>query len=146
MRALSAGLALLAVSALAGCGGVSASVRDLRSDAGTVCRQINHTFRGLSGPTTEAQAAKFLSGGAVRLAAQLQRLRQDNPPRDVADVFHAGLGALDQEVVVLGGAVRAINQGEDPALAYRLLKQRLAPLESQANDAWQALQIADCLQ
>jgi hypothetical protein len=139
-------VALLAVSALAGCGGVSASVRELRRDAGSICRQINHTFRGLSGPTTEAQAARFLSGGAVRLAAQLQRLRQVNPPRDVADVYHAGLGALDQEVVVLGGAVRAIKQGEDPAMAYRMLRQQLTPLESQVNDAWQALQIADCLQ
>jgi hypothetical protein len=142
----SAGLALLTVAALAGCGSVSASMVDLRKDAGIVCRQINHTFRGLSGPTTEAQAAKFLSGGAVRLAAQLQQLRRVVPPHDVADVYHAGLGALDQEVVVLGGAARAIRQGADPGITYRSLKQQLDPIESQVNDAWQALEIAQCLQ
>ncbi len=141
-----AGLALLASLALAGCGSVSASVVDLRRDAAAVCRHINHRFRGPTATANEAQDARFLTSGIGPLAAQLQQLRAIAPPRDVADVYHAGLAALGQELVGLRAAVTAIHQGQDPAMAYRALRRQLAPLENQVNDAWQALEIADCLQ
>jgi hypothetical protein len=147
MRLRSAGLAMLAVSVLAGCGGVSASVADLRQDAAAICRQVNHRFRGLAPPAAgEAQDASFLSSGSGRLQEQLQQLRRVTPPRDVATVYRAGLGALGQELTALNGAVAAIHRGADPGMAYRALGRQLRPLESQVNQAWQALQIADCLQ
>jgi hypothetical protein len=146
MSLRSAGLVLVAASALAGCGGVSASVADLRRDAGVICRHINHRFPGLPAPATEAQDATLLSSGINPLSAQLRQLRRLTPPGSVADVYRAALGALAQEILVLRGAVTAIHQGQDPAMAYRSLKRELMPLESQVNDAWQALQVADCLQ
>jgi hypothetical protein len=146
MSLRSAGLALLAVAVLTGCGSVSASVKDLRQDAGLICRRSNRGFRGLRAPAGAAQAASFLTRGAGRLESQLGALRRVTPPRDVADVYRAALTALAQELTLLRKAAADTRLGEDPALAYKTLGQQLGPLESQANNAWQALQIADCLQ
>lgn len=146
MRSSSAGAVLLAVAALAGCGSVSASVLDLRKDAGIICRHINHRFRGVDTPAAQAQDSAFLSSGIGRLQLQLRQLRRVTPPHSVADVYGAALGALGQELTALHGAVTAIHQGQDPAIAYRTLEKQLRPLVSQANDAWQALEIQDCLQ
>jgi hypothetical protein len=122
-------------------------VRDLGHDAGAVCRRINHKFKQLRAPTaSRAQDVAFLASGISRLGEQLTQLRRIPPPHDVADVYHAALSALGQELLALHAAVKAIHQGEDPAMAYRMLKQQLTPLESQVNDAWRALQVADCLQ
>jgi hypothetical protein len=145
MRARS-GLALLAVATLAGCGSVSASVIDLRHDVGLICRQANRTFTGPLVPSGQAQEASFLRSGGAHLQAQLARLRMLTPPHGVADVYRAAMAALGQELGVLRTAVRAIHQGEDPALAFSTLKQQITPLENQANSAWQALEIPDCLQ
>lgn len=146
MTRRSAGLSLLAAATLAGCGSTSASLRDLRQDADRICRHTNHAFDALTSPGSPAQDSAFLSSGATDLEAQLRALRAQGPPRDGADVYRAALDALSREVSALRGAVAAIHRGEDPALAYRTLGARLAPLRTQANDAWQALGIADCLQ
>src|SRR5579885_845436 len=109
MRLRSAGLALVAAALLAGCGTVSASVKDLRQDAGLICRRANRTFQGLTGPAGQAQDASFLSGGASRLEAQLRALRRLTPPRSVADVYQAGVAAVAGEANLLRGAVAAIG-------------------------------------
>ncbi len=148
MRRRSAGLALLAVAVLTGCGSVSASVIDLRHDAGLICR---HTNRGLRSRCrripAQGQAEAFLNAGIVRLRAELSKLRRVGPPRDVADVYRAALGALSQELRCLRHRrSRRSSRGEDPALAFRQLEQQLSPLQSQADNAWQALEIPACLQ
>jgi hypothetical protein len=146
MRLRSTGPGVLALMLVCGCGTVSASVKDLRQDAATICRRSNHSFRGLAPPASQNQDASFLSGGETHLAAELKKLRTLSPPAGVADVYRAALSALAQELAVLHGTVSAIHQGEDPASAYKALQQQFAPLENQANNAWQALRIADCLQ
>jgi hypothetical protein len=146
MRPRSVGLALLAVAVLTGCGSVSASVIDLRRDAGTICRHTNRAFRPLPALPPQGQAGEFLSAGMARLRAQLAKLRRVNPPHNVADVYQAALAAMGQELDVLQNAVRAIRRGEDPAIAFKELKQQLTPLQSQADNAWQALEIPACLQ
>jgi hypothetical protein len=146
MRPRSVGLALLAVAVLTGCGSVSASLIDLRRDAGAVCRHTNRTFRQLPALPSAAQAPTFLNGGIARLSTQLTKLRRVSAPHNVADVYRAALAALGQELEVLQGAERAIRRGADPATAFKALGQQIAPLQSQANNAWQALEIPACLQ
>ena len=82
----------------------------------------------------------------ARLTTQLSKLRRLSAPHDVADVYGAALGVLGQQLIVLRRAVTAIHRGQDPAVAFRTLGQQLTPLESQANNAWQALEIPACLQ
>jgi hypothetical protein len=142
----SAGLALLAAALATGCGSVSASVIDLRHDAAAVCRHTNRDFTTVTQPSSQSQDATYLLAGAARLATELRALRRIAPPRDVADIFQAALSALAHELGALRSAVTAIHEGDDPAVAYRTLQQRIAPLRSQVNNAWQALEVADCLQ
>jgi hypothetical protein len=146
MRLRSAGLGLLAMAAVTGCGSVSASVIDLRHDAGVICRHSNRAFNPLPALPRQGKTVTFLSAGAARLSAELKKLRRVGPPHDVADVYGAALAAQGQELVALRHAVQAIHRGEDPATAVKELGQRLSPLQSQANNAWQALQIPSCLQ
>ena len=143
MRLRSAGLALLAVAVLTGCGSVSASVIDLRQDAGTICRHTNRAFRPLPALPAQGHSAGFLSAGIARLKTQLTKLRRLTPPHDVADVYRAALG---QELEVLRSATQAIHRGEDPAIAFKALREQITPLQSQTNNAWQALEISACLQ
>ena len=146
MRLLSVGLALLAAAALTGCGSVSASLIDLRRDAGVICRHTNKAFNPLPAIPAQGQTTAFLSAGIARLRTQLAKLRRLGPPHSVADVYRAALAALGQELDVLQSAVQAIHRGEDPATAFKQLRQQLTPVQSQANNAWQALEIPDCLQ
>jgi hypothetical protein len=146
MSPRSTGLALLAAAAVTGCGSVSASLIDLRRDAGVICRHTNRAFRHVPSLPSQGQAASFLSTGIGRLTPQLSLLRRLHPPHDVADVYLAGLSALGHELAALRSAVKAIHRGQDPAMAFKTLKTEITPLESQANGAWQALQIPACLQ
>src|ERR1700693_654533 len=146
MRLRSAGLALLAVAVLTGCGSVSASVIDLRHDAGAICRHTNRAFRPLPALLAQGQSVAFLSAGIARLRTQLTQLRRVTAPHDVADVYRAALAALGQELDVLDSAVQAIHRGEDPAFAFKALKEQITPIQSQANNAWQALEVPACLQ
>jgi hypothetical protein len=146
MRLRSVGLALLAAAVLTGCGALSASVIDLRKDAGRVCRHTNRAFRQLPALPSPGQAAAFLSAGIVRLRTQLARLRRVGAPHAVADIYRAALAAMGQELDALQSAAQAIHRGEDPAAAFKALGQQIAPLQSQADNAWQALDIPACLQ
>jgi hypothetical protein len=146
MTVRSAGLAALAAGALAACGSPSDSLIALRHEAGAICRRTNRAFGGIRAPSSDRQDGSFLRSGQIRLETQLRRLRALSAPHEVADVYRAALSALGQELDGLRSAVGAINQGEDPALAYRRLEQQIGPDLNQANNAWQALQIADCLQ
>jgi hypothetical protein len=146
MRLRSVGLAVLAVAVLTGCGSVSASLRDLRRDAGAICQHTNRAFRPLPALPAQGQTVAFLDAGMARLKTQLTKLRRLTAPHDVADVYRAALAALGQELGVLQSAVQAIHRGEDPAIAFKALKEQITPLQRQANNAWQALEISACLQ
>lgn len=146
MRLRSAGLAFLAVAAVTGCGSVSASVIDLRRDAGTICRHTNKAFNPLPALPRQGDLEAFLRAGIARLRTELAKLRRVGPPHNVADVYQAALAAVGQEVDVLNGTVQTIHRGEDPATAFKELGQQLRPLQSQADSAWSALEIPACLQ
>ena len=138
-------LALLTVALLTACGGTPPSLADLRRDAGRICARTNRAVAKVPAPRSAAQTTAYLTAGIERLEAELRALRRLTPSGDVADVFRAGVQALAGELFALRAALTAIHRGEDPAIAFRTLQHALAPLETQALNAWQALQIPACL-
>ncbi|MFL5824002.1 MAG: hypothetical protein ACJ764_11225 [Solirubrobacteraceae bacterium] len=138
-------LPLLTVALLTGCGGTPPSLADLRRDAGRICTRTNRAVAKVSPPSSSAPSTRFLTAGIARLEVELRQLSRLTPSSDVAPVYRAGLKALADELSALRAAARAIRRGEDPAIAFRTLQRRLAPLESQAANAWEALQIPACV-
>jgi hypothetical protein len=111
-----------------------------------VCTSAGRSLGRIATPQTEAGGAAFLKRGIAVLRPELGRLRTLSPPTDDADVYQSALSAIDGEVRALRGAVRALGRQQDPVIAFKTLQQRLGHLESQADNAWQALQIPACLQ
>ena len=138
-------LVLLAAALLAGCGSTPPSLASLRHDAGRICARTNRAVGKIVPPKSADQVRAFLAAGIARLQEELRSLRRLSASGEGADVYRAGLAALAEELDALRRANRAIHRGEDPAIAFRTLQHTLAPLESQAANAWAALQIPACL-
>jgi hypothetical protein len=135
---------LLAAALLTGCGDTSPSLADLRQDAGKICTRANHSVAKVLPPTSPRTAA-FLAGGITRMHTELAQLRLLTPYGDVASVYRAALQALSDQLTALRAADQAIHRGENPAIAFKTLQHRLAPLETEATNAWQSLKIPACL-
>jgi hypothetical protein len=138
-------LALVAVTLLTGCGGASPSLADLRHDADRICTHANRAMAEIAPPASSPGTSAFLAAGVTRMETELRQLRLITPSNDVAPVYRAGLEALSGELTALRAANQAIHRGEDPAIAFKVLQHRLAPLENQATNAWQSLRIPACL-
>jgi hypothetical protein len=86
-----------------------------------------------------------LKHGIAVLRPELAGLRGLHPPNDAADVYSASLTAFANKLGALDTTVREIGGGADPVLAMKSLQGQLAPLESQEDGGWQALEIPACL-
>ena len=53
--------------------------------------------------------------------------------------------ATADELGALRATLRQLEAGGDPVSLIKALQRRLAPLESEANGAWQALEIPGCI-
>jgi len=140
-------LAIAAVAAVAagGCGGAPPpSLLALRTQATRICLGASRQIGRIATPRSEAGGEAFLRRGIVVLAPERRQLRSLAAPSEAADVYRAGVAALSGELGALREATHALAEQQDPVIAFRTLQQRLTPLESQANDAWQALQIPAC--
>lgn len=80
------------------------------------------------------------------LGPELEQLQELHPPAEASDVYNAALDALAGDLRALQGTVRALGRQQDPVIAFKTLQQQLGPLERQADDAWQALQMPACLE
>jgi hypothetical protein len=142
-----AGLALAAAATLAaaGCGSTPPpSLIQLRAQATRICATASRQIGTIGTPPSEAGGEAFLKRGIAVLAPELRRLRSLAPPGEAAAVYTAAIGALSGQLDALRQATHALRQREDPVIAFKTLQHRLAPLENQANGAWQALQIPTC--
>jgi len=139
--------ALLVAAVLAGCGGGLASPVALKNHATRICRVTGRAINPTSTPASPGQLTAFLTVGIRNLQSELGQLRGLHAPSgEVGAVYGAALRSLAAELSALRSAVVAIRRGQDPALAFRTLQEQLAPLEKQANGAWQALGIPACLE
>lgn len=139
-------IAVLAAIAAAGCGSTpSPSVIQLRAQATRICSSANRLIGRIGTPTSEAGGEAFLKRGIAVLEVELRDLRTLGAPGDAAGVYRTALGAFAGELAAAKAAVHALDRQQDPAIAFKTLQRRLGPLETQADDAWRALQMAACL-
>jgi hypothetical protein len=138
-------VAAAAALSLAGCGGSSLSASELRSQATRVCNSARTQTNRIPTPTSPATGAAFISRGLAVLQAELSVLRRLQPPRDLGQVYSTAVGAFQQEVATLQSTSRDLKAGRDPITSIRALQGQLAPLESQGDGAWRALEIPACL-
>jgi hypothetical protein len=138
-------VAAAAAFAVTGCGSTPpASLVQLRAQATRICSTASRQIGHIATPPSGAGGEVFLDRGIAVLAPEHQALRALGAPTEAADVYRTALGALGGELSALREATRALDRQENPVIAFKTLQQRLTPLETQADDAWQALQIPSC--
>jgi hypothetical protein len=130
----------------AGCGSTPPpSLIQLRVQATRICATASRQIGRIATPPSEAGGEAFLERGVAVLAPELRRLRRLTAPSEADDVYRAALSALSEQVDALRQATRALERQEDPVVAFKALQQRLGPLETQADGAWQALEVPTCM-
>jgi hypothetical protein len=137
--------AVVAALILGGCGSSPLSSSDLHNDATQVCRTAGRVANRIATPTSPAGTRVFLRRGIAALSPELAGLQTLHPPSDVADVYTASVKAFGQKLAYLKAALRGLEGGEDPVIALKTLQQQIAPLETQENGGWEALQIPACV-
>ncbi len=140
-RACVAGATALAA---AGCGSSSPSQAQLRSQATTICEQTNRSIGRIPTPASAAGALTFLNDGIAALKPELRSLKQLSASGDAVDVWNTAIHALSAQLAALQSTASDIQAGADPVRSFKSLEQTLGPLQTQANNAWQALQIPAC--
>jgi hypothetical protein len=144
-RLARAGLATLPVLALIGCGSSPLSAAELRTQANLICSRANRQIGRIATPANESAGKAFLKQGVAALDPQLNDLKALKPPVDEMVVYQAAIKATSSELDSLHAAVSKLDQGADPVRTFRNLQDQLAPLESQADNAWRALGVTSCL-
>lgn len=144
-RSRAAAVAAMVALATAGCGSAPLSLIQLRQQATRVCARANRRIIAIATPADAAAGDAFLKRGIAALEPELRRIKALHAPNEVADVWTTAVTALSEELAALRSAVRKVGAGADPVLTFRRLQQVLTPLETQANDAWQALEIPACV-
>jgi hypothetical protein len=144
-RRLAAGAVVVLATLLAGCGSSPLSTSDLHNDATRLCQQASRLTDRIATPTSPAGTQPFLERGIAALTPELAGLRSLRPSSDVADVYNAAVKSLAQQLTYLKDARHDLKSGEDPVIALKTLQQELAPVASQENGGWDALQIPACM-
>jgi hypothetical protein len=138
-------LAILAGLGCSGCGSKPLSSTQLVSRGTRVCSQAGRRTDFIATPASPAGTAAFLRRGIAVLTPELAALKALRPPTDVADVYSTAIKSFSSKLGEMRQTLRNLNRGEDPVVAIKALQQQLAPIESQENGAWQALQLSACL-
>lgn len=134
-----------ALLALTGCSSAPLSLTQLQKRAGAICRKTDRRLTALSPPTAPAGTRRFLSAGLAAMTPEVRGLHRLSASREANDVYQDAVQATSAELAAVRGAVAALRKGAGPVATVRGLERRLRPLESQADGAWQALDIPACL-
>jgi len=142
-----AGLASVLATAtllLAGCGGASLSLIQLRSRASAICTAADRKLQAIPPPGSASNAGRFLSRGIGALAPEVRGLKALQVSGDARGVYTTGVRSVSAEVNALRAAARGLARAESTVSAFNSLQTRLGPLQKQADQAWQALGIPAC--
>jgi ABC-type uncharacterized transport system YnjBCD substrate-binding protein len=140
-----AGLAALPLLALIGCGSAPLSAAELRQQATSICSRADRRIAVIPTPPNQSAGNAFLKQGIAALDPELGDLKALKAPSDEVVVYQAALKALSGELDALHSAVSKLDQGADPVKTFRALQDSLAPLETDADNAWRALGVSACL-
>jgi hypothetical protein len=138
-------LLALAAPGISACGSTQLSPAQLRVRATTTCDGTQRRLEAIGAPAAQSQAKAFLQRGAAALAPEVEQLKSVSGSGDAGKEYSSAVAAVSAELAALQGAVGALARGGQTTSVLRSLQQRLAPLENQADNAWRALQIRDCL-
>ncbi len=131
--------------ALIGCGSSPLSTGALRTRATRVCRLANARADGIPTPTVPSEAMTFLKRGIAIFSPELNTLVKLRPGGQAAQPYATALGAFRRDLAMVQGTADSLRRGGDPLIAVKTLARQLAPIEAQANAAWEALEIPACL-
>ena len=146
MRPLAAGVAVLAATAIAGCGGSGRlSSTDLHNQATQICALTGKQTDRIKSPASPAGSAVFVRQGITALTPELAQLRKLRPPSDAQDVYTTAISSSAKKLELLRAASGQLARGDDPVSALQTLEQQLAPVVQQENGAWQSLGIPACV-
>jgi hypothetical protein len=145
LGSLAAVLTATMTAALAGCGGDTLGAKELRSRATTACATATRQINGIGMPNSPAGGRLFLTAGVATLRPEVAALSALHPPHELAATYTSTVGQLGVIVSALDTTAGALGQGSDPVIAFKTLEQRLAPIEAQQNQAWQALGVPACV-
>jgi hypothetical protein len=138
--------AVCAALMLGGCGGGGPLSGDqLRSRATAFCSAAGRQTERIPTPSSPAGGAAFLKRGIAVLEPELRQLKTLKAPDDLAQVYSTGVGAFAQKLKALRAAVRELDSGANPVTAMTALQQRLTPIETAEDGAWQALEVPACV-
>ena len=131
---------------ISGCGGSGHLSSDqLRSRATRFCAAAGRKTDRIPTPHSPGGGEQFLKRGIAVLTPELTKLRTLRAPTDLAQVYSTGIGAFTQKLKALRAAVHELDSGANPVTAMTALQQRLAPIESAEDGAWQALEMPACM-
>lgn len=142
-----AGLVAIAATAfIAGCGGGSDSLsaEEFRSQADAVCADSERQIDALTEPSSGEQVLTFLRAGLPIQQAQLDRLRELDPPDDLQEDFDSAIDLLEQQVAAIDAAADRIEAGEDPETVLTEAGPNIESLSDQADERAQALGLTVC--
>jgi hypothetical protein len=117
----------------------------LRQQAGAICSHADRKIGKIPTPSSPAAGSSFLKQGIAALDPELEQLKGLVPPQDETVVYQSAIKSLSGELGALHSATAKLDQGADPVATFRQLEATLAPLETDADNAWQALEIPACL-
>jgi hypothetical protein len=133
------------VPALSACGSDSLSASELRSQAGAICAGAARAADAIPMPASPDQSGGFLAQGLARLRPAAARLSALKPPQELRGQYDRAARLAAAEVALIARHVHAIAGGADPADSFRQLAAALAPLTTEENAYWRALQIPACV-
>ena len=134
-------LGLLAVPALAGCGGSSPTASQLRTRATQICNAAARRLNTIPTPVQPNQGEAFVTRGIGALSHELSALRAMHAP----STFHDAVAAKATELALLRSTAKGLKAGNDPVVAIKTLQTQLATVEARDDLAWEDLGIPACV-
>ncbi len=138
-------LASVATLAVAGCGGTSPTLAQLRTHASRVCDRALTESARIASPPVPAQTAAFLRRGIDVLGPELAALHRLRAPSRQAGAYSAALGSFARELTILTSTAHDLDRGADALTTIKTLQHRLAPAEADSDAAWRTLGIPACV-
>ena len=141
------GLAVLgAVALIAGCGGGSdtLSADEFRTQADGICADANRELEGLTEPSSNDQFLPFLRSGLEIQSAQIDKLKELEPPSDLETPFNDAIDLIERKNAAIDGAADRIEGGEDPEAVITAINSQVDDLDAQADEKATVLGLSVC--
>ncbi len=146
MKAVASLAAVLAASALAGCGGDGRlSTSDLRQQAGDICAREKKDTARVPTPTAARQIPRFLAGGTAAVAPRLAELERLKAPTSLEPVYRSTVDLVRRQQRAALAALALTRRGGDPVTALQSLAGETTPLARDEDRAWRVLRIPQCV-